>query len=126
MLAQDGELFRMLTVRETLEFAFGTRGHGAAARRELAEASLRKLGFLGVAERRVGDGRGSGAAISGGERRRLCVAAELALARGAGREKGASMSLQLENLAMKCVKESVHSLRTQREMISRPKMSRNE
>ena len=44
----------------------------------------------------------------------------------AGREKGASMSLQLSNLAMKCVKESVHSLRTQREMISRPKMSRNE
>jgi len=43
-----------------------------------------------------------------------------------GREKGASMSLQLANLAMKCVKESVHSLRTQREMISRPKMSRNE
>ena len=43
-----------------------------------------------------------------------------------GREKGASMSLQRANLAMKCVKESVHSLRTQREMISRPKMSRNE
>ena len=33
-----------------------------------------------------------------------------------GREKGASMSLQLVNLAMKCVKESVHSLRTQREL----------
>ena len=39
-----------------------------------------------------------------------------------GREKGASMSLQLANLAMKCVKESVHSLKTQREMISRPKL----
>ena len=39
-----------------------------------------------------------------------------------GREQGASMSLQLANVAMKCVKERVHSLRTQREMISRPKI----
>ena len=43
-----------------------------------------------------------------------------------GSEKGASMSLQLVSLAMKCVKERVHSSRTPREMISRPKMSRNE
>ena len=43
-----------------------------------------------------------------------------------GSEKGASMSLQLANLAMKCVKERVHSSRTRREMSSRPKMSRNE
>ena len=43
-----------------------------------------------------------------------------------GSEKGASMSLQLVSLAMKCVKERVHSSRTRREMISRPKMSRNE
>ena len=47
-------------------------------------------------------------------------------ASGAGSKKGASMSLQLVILAMKCVKERVHSSRTRREMISRPKMSRNE
>ena len=43
-----------------------------------------------------------------------------------GSEKGASMSLQLVILAMKYVKERVHSSRTRREMSSRPKMSRNE
>ena len=45
---------------------------------------------------------------------------------GPGSEKGASMSLQLVSLAMKYVKERVHSSRTRREMSSRPKMSRNE
>ena len=39
-----------------------------------------------------------------------------------GRKRGASMSLQLVSLAMKCVKERVHSSRTRREMISRPKL----
>ena len=39
-------------------------------------------------------------------------------------EKGGS--LQLVNIAMKCVKERVPSSRTRRETISRPKMSRNE
>ena len=43
-----------------------------------------------------------------------------------GWEKGASMSLQLLILAMRRVKESVHSSRTRRAMISRPEMSRNE
>ena len=51
------------------------------------------------------------------------VAAALALrrARGPGREQGASLSLQRVSLAMECVTERVHSSRTQREMISRPK-----
>jgi len=83
LLAQDSELFAMLTVRETLEFAHALRGASRAEAAALAERGLRTLGFLRVADRRVGDGRGGGAAISGGERRRLCVAAELALARGA-------------------------------------------
>ena len=43
-----------------------------------------------------------------------------------GSDKGASMSLQRVSLAMKCVTERVLSSRTRREMISRPKMSRNE
>ena len=68
----------------------------------------------------------------------LCIFGPLAARRGAelktmsavehkpGRETGASMSLQLVSLAMKCVEERVHPSRTRREMISRPKMSRNE
>ena len=43
-----------------------------------------------------------------------------------GSEKGASMSLQLVVLAMKCVEERVHSSSSRRGMISRLKMSRNE
>ena len=39
-----------------------------------------------------------------------------------GWEQGASTSLQLVTLAMKCVKERGHSSRTRREMISRPKL----
>ena len=79
LLAQDGALFAMLTVRETLEFALALAGVDKATRRQRADAELRRLGFVSVADRRVGlDNGGSGAAISGGERRRLCVAVELA------------------------------------------------
>ncbi|KAH8065832.1 ATPase [Aureococcus anophagefferens] len=81
LLAQDSELFAMLTVRETLEFAHALRGASRAEAAALAERGLRTLGFLRVADGSVGGG--AAAAISGGERRRLCVAAELALARGA-------------------------------------------
>ena len=81
LLAQDGALFAMLTVRETLEFALALAGVDKATRRKRADAELRRLGFMNVADRRVGfDDGGSSAAISGGERRRLCVAVELARA----------------------------------------------
>ena len=81
LLAQDGALFAMLTVRETLEFALALAGVDKATRRKRANDELRRLGFMNVADRRVGfDDGGSSAAISGGERRRLCVAVELARA----------------------------------------------
>ena len=81
LLAQDGALFAMLTVRETLEFALALAGVDKVTRRQRADAELRRLGFMNVADRRVGfDDGGSSAAISGGERRRLCVAVELARA----------------------------------------------
>ncbi|KAH8078141.1 ATPase [Aureococcus anophagefferens] len=69
--ALDSELFAMLTVRETLEFAHALRGASRAEAAALAERGLRTLGFLRVADGRRRR-RGGGAAISGGERRRLC------------------------------------------------------
>ena len=65
LLAQDGALFAMLTVRETLEFALALAGADKVTRRQRADAELRRLGFMNVADRRVGfDDGGSSAAIS--------------------------------------------------------------
>ena len=43
-----------------------------------------------------------------------------------GPQKGASMSLKLECLAIDGIRKSIHPTRTSGEMITRPKMSRNE
>ncbi|KAJ8600139.1 hypothetical protein CTAYLR_003486 [Chrysophaeum taylorii] len=78
LLAQESELFGMLSVRECLAFAHEMRG--ASRRRALAftDEALERFGLSHVAHRRVGVATKQGA-ISGGERRRLCVAIELAL-----------------------------------------------
>ena len=83
LLAQDGALFAMLTVRETLEFALALAGVDKVTRRQRADAELRRVRIheRGRPPRPGFDDGGSSAAISGGERRRLCVAVELARAR---------------------------------------------
>eukprot|EP00633_Aureoumbra_lagunensis_P002698 CAMPEP_0197287596 /NCGR_PEP_ID=MMETSP0890-20130614/4150_1 /TAXON_ID=44058 ORGANISM="Aureoumbra lagunensis, Strain CCMP1510" /NCGR_SAMPLE_ID=MMETSP0890 /ASSEMBLY_ACC=CAM_ASM_000533 /LENGTH=603 /DNA_ID=CAMNT_0042757475 /DNA_START=59 /DNA_END=1869 /DNA_ORIENTATION=+ len=83
LLAQDSEMFAMMTVYESLYFAYAMRGRYKPA--NATQEAIEAFGLEGVANSRVGDSRsaatsGAGsAAISGGERRRLCVAIELAL-----------------------------------------------
>ncbi|KAH8075592.1 ATPase [Aureococcus anophagefferens] len=74
---RDADGARDARVRARAARRVARRGGGARGARA-ADARLPALSRRGV-----GGGRGGGAAISGGERRRLCVAAELALAQGA-------------------------------------------
>mmetsp|Transcript_15253 Transcript_15253/g.54277 ORF Transcript_15253/g.54277 Transcript_15253/m.54277 type:complete len:456 (+) Transcript_15253:203-1570(+) len=75
-LTQESDLFSMLTVKETVDFAYRMRGLTNTS--NLVDASLLHFGLSHVSKRRVGEA-GKKNAISGGERRRLCVAVELAL-----------------------------------------------
>lgn len=80
LLEQDDSFFSELTVSETVRFAAELGGLSPAAAARDADMLLARVGLTTIAAHKVGERRlgSSGAAVSGGERRRLAVACAIA------------------------------------------------
>lgn len=82
VVGQDDALYPLFSVRETLVLAARLTRHGEDAR-AIADAALRRLGLAAVADADVGwAGDPQNRGVSGGERRRVSIGAELVASRG--------------------------------------------
>ena len=76
MVEQDDITFPELTVKQALNFAARLRLPGTdATRQERVDTLIKQMRLDGCCDTRIGGGISQG--VSGGERKRVCIAAEL-------------------------------------------------